>query len=70
MAKTYEVRVYKDEATYLNSSAGEIPLIDGITNKRDALKEGKLWLEEFPIVKVQSSNREFIEVLTRDGVMA
>ena len=70
MAKTYEVRVYKDEASYLNSTVNEIALIDGITNKRNALKEGKLWLDEFPIVKVQSSDRAFIEVLTQEGITA
>jgi len=62
--RTYEVICYSDSDDF-EFSRGKIPIIDGITNKRVARKEGRLWLAEFPIVKVQSSDREFIEILRK-----
>lgn len=60
----YEILVYESEDDFAFNRS-RLPQIDGIARKRDALREGKLWLAEFPIVKVQSSDREFISILKR-----
>ena len=65
MRPTYEVLVYDSEDDFNRSPLATIPQIDGMTRKREALREGRLWLAEFPIVKVQSSDREFIQVLRK-----
>jgi len=61
--RTYEVRGYSSQERFDN--------VDGtcleynMTRKREAMKSGKNMLKIYPIVKVQSSDREFIEILTR-----
>ncbi len=40
--------------------------IDGFTNKREAIKEAKTWLKDFPVIKVVSSDYQFIEVYTQN----
>lgn len=61
MTMTYEVRAYKTQKDYDEYHAGTI--IEGITRKRDALREAKKWLSDHEVVKVQSYDCEFIEVL-------
>lgn len=60
--RDYEVRAYKTQSDFDDCRATNV--IDGITSKRDALREGKAWLKDHSIVKVQSDDREFIQVLT------
>ncbi len=63
--RTYEVLIYNDEDDFNRSPLATIPQIEGMTRKREAMREGRLWLAEAPIVKVQSSDREFIQILRR-----
>ena len=58
---SYEVRTYKTQSDYDNYNG--VTAIDGITSKHDALQEGRLWLTDHEVVKVQSDDREFIELL-------
>lgn len=57
----YEIKAYKTQKDYDNLDAHVV--IDGISRKREALREGKLWLSDHEIVKVQSYDREYIELL-------
>ncbi|RWC99429.1 MAG: hypothetical protein EOS58_32395 [Mesorhizobium sp.] len=63
--KTYEVLIYESEEDFNRSQLATLPQIEGMTRKREAMREGRLWLAEAPIVKVQSSDREFIQILRR-----
>lgn len=60
--RDYEVRAYKTQSDFNDCRAANV--IDGIIRKRDALREGKMWLSDHAVVKVQSDDREFIEILT------
>jgi len=60
---TYEVIGYADEAAF--NAVQFVEIDDGLLNKREALNLGRSALVEFPIVKVQSDDREFIEILRR-----
>lgn len=60
--RDYEVRAYKTQSDFDDCHATSV--IDGITRKRDALREGRAWLTDHAVVKAQSDDREFIEILT------
>lgn len=60
---TYEVQGYKSQEDYDKYIYDQIDR--DLINKKDALKIGKEFLKDYPIVKVQSSDREFIELLTK-----
>jgi hypothetical protein len=60
----YEVKGYESEAAF---DAVQFQIVDdGIRYRQAALRVGREALKEFPIVKVQSGDREFIEILRRD----
>ena len=60
---TYEVRGYKDEAAF---DAHQFTLVDeSIPDWAEACSIGESALGDFGVVKVQSSDREEIEVLRR-----
>jgi hypothetical protein len=59
----YEVRAYKTQEDYRNYTASVI--LDGLETEQGALDEGECWLSDHEVVKVQSSDREFIQVLER-----
>ncbi len=61
--RTYEVIGYKTQADFDNRVQGMSE--EGITVKREALKLGKRYLNEYVVVKVQSNDREFIKVLEK-----
>lgn len=60
----YEVRAYATQQDFDNVNATVI--LDGFSRKRDALNEGKLWLTDHKLVKVQSDDREYIEILSQE----
>jgi hypothetical protein len=60
---TYEIQGYISESAF--EQYLPLPLESGYLRKETALRDGKKFLEMYPIVKVQSSDREFIEVLRR-----
>lgn len=65
MKRTYEILGYKtkEDFTKRNSSI----LDEGITNKKDAVKTAKelYFNEPYAIMKVQSNDREFIQILDK-----
>ena len=63
---TYEIVVYDTEVDYFNRNG--IIADEGITDKELALKTGKELLEWYEVVKVQSNDREFIELLTAKNI--
>lgn len=61
----YEIRIYATRQDFYNYNATSI--LDGLQAWRGALKEARRWLSDNEVVKVQSDDREFIQVLTKDG---
>jgi hypothetical protein len=63
MARTYEILGYKEKKDF--NLGNFIVLDEGITNKRKAIKFAKeLYNNKFhKVIKVQSSDREFIQIL-------
>jgi hypothetical protein len=62
---TFDVHAYKTERDYLRCQPTTI--IDGIVGCDDANKEARKWLSDHAVVKVQSSDRETIEVLRAES---
>ncbi len=60
---TYEIVVYETKVDYFNRQG--VIADDGIENKSEALKTGKELTEWYEVVKVQSNDREFIELFTQ-----
>jgi hypothetical protein len=60
---TYDVSAYKTKRDY-DSYVSHV-VIDGITNKKDALREGRFWQHDHEVVKVQSSDREYIAIFDK-----
>jgi hypothetical protein len=61
----YEVRGYASQDAF---DAVKFTIIeDGLHRRTDALRLGHMNLDTFPIVKVQSDDREFIEILRRNS---
>ena len=61
MRRTYEVKAYNSPRQFEKREwVGEV---SGFTRKREVMKHAKLMNKHHPIVKVQSSDREFIEIL-------
>jgi hypothetical protein len=58
----YEVRAYKTRNDF--DSFLPTVIIDDLYSEEDALHEGRLWLSDHEIVKVQSDDREFIQVMS------
>lgn len=48
----YEVRIYKTQADYDNRQPTQI--LDGLVTQDGALEEGRMWLSDHEVVKVQS----------------
>lgn len=65
MKRTYEILGYKSKEDFTNRNS--IILDEGITNKREAVKIAKELYNNEPhrIMKVQSSDREFILILNK-----
>ena len=57
----YEIRIYTTQSDYDNRRP--VHILEGLETKEGALDEGRMWLSDHEIVKVQSDDREFIEVL-------
>lgn len=57
---TYDVHIYGTQEDYDNRRPTKV--IDGFTTKQHAMDEGQLWLTDHKIVKIQSADREFIEI--------
>ena len=60
----YEVRAYKTRTNYDERRAAVI--LDGLVTQDGALDEGRMWLSDHEVVKVQSDDGEFIQVLERE----
>lgn len=60
---TYEIVVYETKVDYFNRQG--VIADEGIKNKSEALKTGKELTEWYEVVKVQSNDREFIELFTQ-----
>lgn len=63
---TYEIVVYDTKVDYFNRNG--VIADEGIMDKESALKTGKELLEWYEVVKVQSNDREFIELLTAKNI--
>lgn len=61
--RTYEVIGYANQRDYDNRIRGASE--QGITVKREAMKLGRRFLNEYHVVKVQSNDREFIAILDK-----
>ena len=63
---TYEVLGYEDTTAFV---AGRFVVVgDGFEYQQDAVDRGQEALQlEYPLVKVQSSDREFIQIFARKG---
>lgn len=66
MRRYYDIKFYDSLEDYNIYSYSALE--QGYTNKREALKVAKSELGNYPIIKVQSQDYEFIEVLTVDGI--
>jgi len=64
MTNTYEILGYKSQKDFDNFTS--TLLDEGLMNITDAMKNAKDFLIHYPIVKVQSYDREYIEILKRD----
>ena len=65
MKRTYEILGYKTKEDFTERNF-QI-LNEGITNKKEVLKEARNYIfnEPYAIIKVQSSDREFIQILDK-----
>lgn len=61
--RSYEVICYKSQTDFDNRIQEKSE--SGITVKREALRLGKKFLKEFPIVKIQSNDREHINLMEK-----
>lgn len=64
MKRTYEILVYQTSSDYEGRNFNEAET--GITNKKTAIKIGKSYLDDNYQVKVQSNDREFIQLLSKE----
>ncbi len=65
---TYDVYGYKTQEDFDNRDY--VVVDEGLTRRKDAMKIGKDSLNEYAVIKVQSDDREFIEILNiRTGVL-
>lgn len=62
---TYDIHAYNTQADF--DAVRFVLMAFDLPRKHEALKLGRDYLAEFPIVKVQSDDREFIEILRRPG---
>lgn len=61
---TYEIHCYNSQKDF--DEVRFVRMAYDLTRKPEAMRLGRRYLSDFPIVKVQSDDREFIEILERE----